>query len=109
MVVLKALPHMDIISGFRGVIDYYVYHPTCNPELSGKGIPVARRWPRSPGPRRAPAVEAQWSAFGYIAGQWKSLKPSIQRTYEELATGSGLTGRDMFTRAYLTGLYRYPH
>jgi len=31
----------------------------------------------------------------------------MQTGYRKWATNSGLSGRDMFTRAYLRGLYRY--
>ena len=98
MATLKTLPSMDIISGLKGWVDFYLW----------MGIPVARRWPRSPGPRRAPQVEAQWSAFSYIAKLWSTLPEYMQEPYRKLAAGSGLVGRDMFSRAYLTGLYRYP-
>jgi len=97
MAVLKVLPHQDIISGLKGKIDFYVH---C-------GTPCARRWPRSPGKRRAPAVEAQWSKFAYVAGLWSSTSKSVQDAYNEMASGSGLTGRDLFTRGYLTNIYRY--
>jgi len=108
MAKLKALPELAIIDGFKGKVDYYVYHPTCDPELRGKGIPCARRWPRSPGKRRAAAVEAQWPKFSYISGKWLTLSKEIQDAYRDMATGTGLSGRDFFTRGYLSGLYRYP-
>lgn len=98
MAVLTELPHENIIRGFKGKIDFYLW----------KGISCARAWPKSPGKRRSPSVEAQWSAFATAAGEWKNLSDVVQRAYTELATGSGLTGRDMQVRAYLTGLYRYP-
>lgn len=107
MAKLKALPELNKISGFRGKVDYYLYHPTCNPELKGAGIPCARRWPRSPGPKRAPLVEAQWSTFTYASQHWSELSEEIQDSYRKMAEGTGLTGRDMFTRSYLTGLYPY--
>lgn len=87
-----------VISGFKGKLDFYYY----------MGIPCVRRWPKSPGSRRAPQVEAQWPAFSYAAKEWGNLSAAIQRTYEELATGSALTGRDMFQRSFLSGLYRNP-
>lgn len=107
MATLKTLPHQDIISGLKGKIDFYVYHASKDPELRGKGTVCARKWPRSPGHKRAPAVEAQWPAFTYAASHWTNLSQEIQDAYNEMATGTGLSGRDMFTRSYLTGLYRY--
>lgn len=107
MAKLTALPALDIIDGFKGVVDFYVNHQTCDPELKGPGIPCARRWPRSPGKRRAQAVEEQWPAFAYAAAHWSELDTEIQDAYRKMAEGTGLSGRDMFTRSYLTGLYRY--
>ncbi len=98
MAKLLVMPHQDIIDGLKGSIDFYVY----------MGIPVARSWPRSPGKQRAPAVMAQWPAFTYAAKEWKNLSLAVQAAYNTLATDSGLSGRDMQVRAYLTGLYRYP-
>jgi len=105
---LTALPSMDIISGFRGVIDFYIYHPSCVAVTGVKGTPCARRWPRSPGHRRAPAVEAGWVAFSYIAKQWNTLDPETQAAYNIQASSTSTTGRDLFERSYLTGLYNYP-
>ena len=107
MAKLKVLPHLDIIDGFKGKVDFYLNHQTCDPDLKGKGIPCARKWPRSPGHLRAPAVMARWSAFAYSSSEWNNLSPEIQSGYNEMASGTGLSGRDMFTRSYLTGLYRY--
>ncbi|MBA7665758.1 hypothetical protein ES703_73832 [subsurface metagenome] len=107
MAKLKALPSLAIISGFKGVIDYYVNYQSCDREVAGPGIPCARRWPRSPGHKRAPAVEAQWAAFSEAARYWSQLTPEIQAPYNKMASGTGLTGRDMFTRGYISGLYRY--
>lgn len=97
MAILKVMPHQDIISGFKGTIDFYLH---C-------GVPCARRWPRSPGHRRAPAVEAQWDKFAYASKMWSALPPELQYWYNEMASGTGLNGRDMFMRSYLTGLFRY--
>ena len=108
MAKLLALPSQAIISGFRGVIDYYVHHQTCPAETGEVGTPCARLWPRSPGHRRAPAVEAQWSDFSFAASHWNDLAPEVRNAYNRMASASGLTGRDLFTRGFLGGLYRYP-
>ncbi len=98
MAKLLALPSLAIIDGFKGTIDFYVH----------RGIPCARAWPKSPGKARSPAVMAQWPFFAYAAKEWRNLSPVVQEAYNSLATNSGLSGRDMQVRAYLTGLYRYP-
>lgn len=97
MAKLTVLPSQAIISGFKGSIDFYEY----------LGIPVARMWPRSPGKVRAPAVEAQWPAFATAAREWINLSPVVQEAYRSLAQSSGLDGRDLQVRGYLSGLYRY--
>lgn len=98
MAVITSMPNEAIISGFKGVIDFYY----------NMGLACVRRWPRSPGHRRAPAVESTWAAFADASRLWGQLSPTVQRSYEEMATGTGLTGRDMFQRSYLKGLYAYP-
>lgn len=98
MAKIKRLPSQAIIDGFKGTLDYYVY----------MGINVVRMWPRSPGKHRTAAVEAQWPSWTTASREWSNLDPVVQDAYRTLATNSGLSGRDMFTRAYLTGLYRYP-
>lgn len=98
MAKLIALPHKAIISGLHGVIDYYLHD----------GVACARAWPKSPGRNRSAPVVAQWPAFTNAAREWTHLSKIVQDAYNKLATNSGLSGRDMQVRAYLTGLYRYP-
>jgi len=98
MAKITQMPHQDIISGFKGVVDFYLWN----------GIPVARAWPKSPGSDRSPAVQAQWPLFTYAIREWPQLSKAVQDAYNKLATDSGMSGRDMMVRAYLQGLYRYP-
>lgn len=98
MAKLTKLPNQGIIRGFRGILDFYVY----------LGIPVVRTWPRKPHQPRTAEVKAQWPTFATAAREWQNLSSIVQDAYRKLATNSGLTGRDMQVRAYITGLYRYP-
>ena len=98
MVRLLVLPHQDIIDGLKGNIDYYVH----------RGIPCARSWPRSPGKHRADAVMAQWPIFSFSTKEWKNLSKIVQDSYTQFSANSGLAGRDLQIRAFLSGLYRYP-
>lgn len=98
MAILTALPSQAIIAGFKGVIDYYLW----------MDIPVARTWPRPPTGQRSTAVKAQWPAFTLAVREWNHLSPIVQAAYRALAQNSGLDGRDLQVRAYLSGLYRYP-
>ncbi len=98
MAKLLEMPHQDIVAGYKGVIDFYLW----------KGIPCARAWPRSPGRERSPAVMAQWPSWTYASREWAQLSQAVQDAYHLLAQNSGLSARDMQMRAYLQGLYRYP-
>lgn len=93
MAKLTALPSQAIIDGLKGKIDFYLW----------KGIPCARRWPRSPGHHRAPAVEAQWPTFSYATKLWSYLSPEIQQAYIASAAGTNLSGRDLAIKAYMKG------
>ncbi len=97
MAKLTALPSLAIIDGFKGTVDYYVH----------RGIPCARKWPRSPGHRRAPGVEAQWPAFALATQLWNQISEAVQDAYRATATGSTLSGRDLSAKAYLSG-YIHP-
>ncbi|MBA7707513.1 hypothetical protein ES703_116387 [subsurface metagenome] len=108
MAKLLAMPEQAIIDGLRGVIDFYVNYQSCDREVAGAGIPCARRWPVMRIKERAPSVQAGWPAFSAAAVLWSELSPEIRDSYKAMATGSGLSGRDMFSRSYLSGLYRYP-
>lgn len=98
MAIIKEMIAEKVISGFRGTLDFYYY----------MGLACVRRWPRSPGRRRTPAVQAWWAPFTYAVHEWNNLSPEVRRTYEEMCTGSGLNGKDLFQRSYMKGLYRNP-
>jgi len=108
MAKITAMPATAIISGFKGVLDYYVNYQACDRSVSGPGIPCVRRWPRSPGKKRSAAVEAQWPAFTIAARLWNELSPEVQAAYNSMAMHGGLNGRDLASRAYLSGLFAYP-
>lgn len=92
MAKVTALPGADIINGFKGTIDFYLWN----------GLAVARRWPRSPGRKRAPAVEAQWSAWTEASRLWVKLSPAVQEAYKQMAAGTHMSGRDLSVKCYLT-------
>ena len=98
LAVLTALPEQAIIDGFKGVVDFYVH----------RGIICARKWPKSPGHERSPAVQAQWSNFVNSTRIWKTLSPEIQDAYRQLASGTTLSGYEWFMRGYITGIYQKP-
>ncbi|MBA7579922.1 hypothetical protein ES708_21803 [subsurface metagenome] len=92
MAKIKKLPGQEIISGFKGVIDYYVW----------KGIACVRKWPRSPGHKRTPAVEARWPAFATASRLWNELSPEIREAYKRMSAGTRWSGRDIFIKGYLS-------
>jgi len=94
MAKIREMLGEKVISGFRGMLDFYYY----------MGQPCVRRWPKSPGPRRAPQVEAQWPAFTQAVALWRELDPSLVTYFRQMAQGTGLTARDVFMRAYLAGI-----
>jgi len=83
---------MKVISGFKGTLDYYVH---C-------GLNCVRSWPRSPGPHRAPAVQAGWEAFTWAAKNWNSIDPEIQNAFKQMAAGTNMSGRDIFLKSYIS-------
>ena len=91
------MPGQAIIDGFRGTIDFHVY----------MGVPCFRRWPKSPGRLRTPAVMEQWAPFSIATQLWHQVSPQVKEAYAEMAKETNLTARDMFMRGYLSGTLRY--
>jgi len=99
MAIITRMVSQDIISGFKGVLDYYVHD----------GIPCVRTWPRSPGKKRSPEVMSTWPAFTYAVKLYPTLSPFVREAYSKLPGSVGLIPRDWFMRAYLSGIFQYPH
>jgi hypothetical protein len=98
MARVSALPALDIISGLKGTLDFYLW----------KGIPVCRSWPRSPGHKRAAAVEAQWPAFTNAARLWPTLSAEVQQACAAMSAGTPLSNRDIAQKLYLNAHHLYP-
>ncbi|MBA7644367.1 hypothetical protein ES703_52110 [subsurface metagenome] len=99
MAKLSAMPEQAIIDGFKGTIDFYLW----------RGIPCVRMWPRKADPRGIPEVEAHWASFSYVSKLWSLLSPEIKAAYNSQASDGGLSGRDLMTRGFLSGIYTYSH
>ena len=95
MAKLPKLPSLAVINGFKGTVDFYVH---C-------GIACARAWPRSPGHRRAPAVEATWPAFTTATRLWNQLSPEVREAYNQMSAGLRLSGRDILIKGYLNSAW----
>jgi len=88
---------LKVISGFRGVIDYYYY----------MGVPCARRWPRKPSQARSAPVRAQWPIFTRAVELWAEISSDLRQAYEDMAVSTNLTARDMFIKGYISGTLKY--
>lgn len=97
MAIIKHMVGLKVISGFKGVIDFYYY----------MGIPCARTWPRKPKAARSPEVQAQWPVFKQAAELFDQISPEIRQAYEQMAVGTNLTAKDIFFRGYISGTLRY--
>jgi len=95
LAVIKKLPGLAIINGFKGTLDFYVWN----------GINCVRSWPRPPEGPRSPAVQATWPAFSWATKNWQSLSQEVQDAYRAMAAGTSLTGRDLFIKLYITKKY----
>lgn len=98
MAKIGALPSKAIISGFYGVIDYYVRD----------GVVIVRKWPRRRSPDYTPQEAAQWPIFAESARLWTILPPEQQAPYNTMASASTLSGRDMASKLYLNANFIYP-
>jgi len=97
MAKLKEMVGLKVISGFKGVIDFYYY----------MGIPCARAWPKKPSAARSPAVQAQWPVFRSAAALFDQISPEVRQAYEQMAVGTNLTVKDIFFRGYISGTLKY--
>ena len=91
MAKIKEMPALSIVNGFKGKLDFYY----------NMGIACVRRWPKSPGRLRSPAVMAQWDTWRFISKAWSKLSPEMQAIYIASAFGTNLSGRDLFHKNYI--------
>lgn len=93
MATLARLPSREIIDGFKGVIDFYLW----------KGLPCARKWPFwRPRDPTAPEKAAQ-DAFGYCNAMASTLPPYVIEQYRKMAASSQCSWKDIYVRGYLYG------
>lgn len=93
MVRLGALPAREIIDGFKGKVDFYLW----------KGIPCARSWPRYR--PRAPTSEEREAqeTFSYATLVANLLPPFVVAQYRKMTAGTPWTWKDLFIKGYLKG------
>jgi len=95
MARLTALPSVDIIRGFKGVIDFYLW----------KGLPCVRKWPYTPPSRRTTATIAAAALFGEILKSYRLLADNVLDAYRATAAGTPRTARDVYTSSVLGHLH----
>lgn len=89
-VKLAGAPPRAVVLGFKGSIDFYTW----------KGIPVARRWPRSPGKTRAPQVAAQYNDFKFITQGFKTIAASVVEALNGMASGTQVINKDVAVQLF---------
>ncbi|MBA7633164.1 hypothetical protein ES703_40726 [subsurface metagenome] len=96
MAKLQVLPSQDIIDGFKGNIDFYLW----------KGIPVCRKWPVWRKRASYPSEKANQDDFTRINQAAISMPVEFIEAYMELAQGTPFTWKDLMVRSFMRGLWR---
>ena len=95
MARLKNLPSLDIIRGFRGCIDYYLW----------KGVPCARSWPRFRPENWGAPSRAAAELFGAVVTAWSLTGSTPKSLYNTDARDQPRTARDIYVSAVLGHLH----
>lgn len=95
MARLKALPSLDVIRGYKKVLDFYLW----------RGVPCVRRWPVTPRSRRTAASNAAAALFGQISRAYGLLSPVARGFLRAEAADQPRTARDL----YLSGVLGHLH
>ena len=89
MARLTALPSIDIIHGFKGTLDFYLW----------KGLPCARKWPYNPKSHHSQATIAAAATFGAVLKFYALLADTVLASFKEDAKDHTRTARDIFMSA----------
>lgn len=95
MAKIAKMPNEAIISGFKGVVDFYFY----------MGIPCARAWPRAPAGPRAPGVIAAQIPFTEAIHLWGQASQTVRDAYRLAASATSYSGYELFIQGYIKGIY----
>jgi len=93
MAKLDKLPSQEIIDGFKGVLDFYLW----------MGIPVCRAWPIYRPHEPSAAERAAQERFSYINKLATTVDPLIRQAFVDMAIGTSFTWKDLYVKAYLSG------
>ena len=95
MARIKSLPSIEIIRGFRGVLDFYVH----------RGTPCVRRWPNKKHAKRTQAEIAVAATFAIILRSFSLVGGEVKALYDLDAKGQPRTGRDLYVSGALGHLH----
>lgn len=95
MARLTALPSVDIIRGFKGTLDFYLW----------KGLPCVRAWPRWRPARQTDASKASAALFGAVVKGYNLLGEGPLTAFREAATDQTRSARDIYVSAVLGHLH----
>ena len=98
MATLSQMPSQQVIDGYKGKIDFYLW----------LGLPCARKWPVYKPRTPTQAEKANQDRFAAINSAWRNIDPVSRQAFQDMATGTGLTARDMYVRTSMKGAYRHP-
>jgi len=98
MPVIKAMPALEVIRGFRGVLDFYYW----------RGLACVRKWPRIPPSRRTPASMASAALFGAVVKAFALLGGTVETLFDMAAQDQPRTGRDLYISATFGHLHHAP-
>ncbi|MBA7527121.1 hypothetical protein ES705_19295 [subsurface metagenome] len=89
MPVIKALPGLEVIQGFKGTLDFYYW----------KGIPCVRKWPHTPRAHLTQGTLSSAALFAAILKGYALLGGLVKTIYQEAAKDQDRTGRDLYMSA----------
>ncbi len=95
MARLTALPSIDVIHGFRGILDFYLW----------KGLPCVRSWPRMTKAQQTEGTIAASALFGAISQGYALLGDGPLQAFQEAAKTQPRTARDL----YISAVYGHLH
>lgn len=102
MAIIKQLPAMNIIDGFRGVLDFYVL---CR---GGEAKTVCvRKWPVTPKTSLTAGTVAAQKPFASAASAVTKVDQNIKDIYSDMAGSSSFTWKDVAISLYLNGTKIY--
>lgn len=92
---LKNLPSLDIIRGFKGIIDFYVRD----------GRAYARKWPHYPKSHQAAASRETAAIFATVLKQYHLMGAEPLAAFVEIAKDQPRTPRDVYVSAAYGNLH----